>query len=752
MTDVTPPKSASQHTVYPYRLRVAIAVHIYDLIDYEVTAEQYAEAVIGARVKVPFMNRQLIGIIVDKCDANTPFHGQFKLKTITKLFDEPALLDQQVLNLLQWVAQYYQTPVGEVVLSALPNFLKQGRPYLLLAYHWRAVTIKEHDADTVKLPQKTSKLFAAYQALQLHRNGATEAILNLSGISTTQLKQLEKRGLAISFQQPIDFQPTAMQLAQMPLDANSEQKSAIKKISQSLGKYQGFLLDGITGSGKTEVYLQVMQKVLEKGQQVLVLVPEIGLTPQTIDRFKARFHTDIVLLHSGLSDTKRLQAWQQAQTGKASIILGTRLAIFCPLPKLGLIILDEEHDLSFKQQDHMRYHARDVALYRAFKQNCPIILGSATPSFESLHLVEQEKLQHLTLTERAGQAQPPQFKLIDLKAQKKQFGLAEPLIQHIDAQLKKQHQVLVFINRRGYSPVLMCGACAWQADCPQCDTHLSYHLKPRAILQCHHCNYMQPVPKVCPACNHEDLLPIGHGTARIEESLNQLFPDYPVIRVDRDTTTRQDSWQKIYQRAHRSGAAIFLGTQMLAKGHHFPYVSLVTILDIDAGLMSADFRAPERTAQLIMQVAGRAGRGQIKGEVLLQSLRPDHPLLQSLVTKGYASFAKQALAERKIGHLPPYRYCVLIRAESQNELYNVDFLQFALQHWASFGEAKVDVWGPVHAPMPKKAGFYRTHLILFSDSRVELQRQIAPWWQWLFKQQRKFELRLTLDIDPQDLG
>ncbi len=736
------------NATYPYRIRVALAVHIFDLIDYELSAEQFAQAVIGTRVTVPFMNKQLIGIIVEKFANDVPFEANFKLKSITKLFHEKAILDQTILALLQWAAHYYQAPVGEVILASLPKMLKQGRPYHLLAYSWKACAINASS----QLPKANSLLFTALEKVKLHQQGASETILNMSGVSTTQLKALEKRQLVTHFLSPIDFAPIPMQLAQMPLTANEEQQTAIDAVRACLGQYRSFLLDGITGSGKTEVYLQVMQTALENNQQVLVLVPEIGLTPQTIERFKARFHTHIVLLHSGLNDSQRLSAWQQAQTGKASIILGTRLAIFCPLPRLGLIILDEEHDLSYKQQDIFRYHARDVAMYRAVQQQCPIILGSATPSFESLFLVEQGKMQHLTLQQRAGHAKPPSFKLLDLKLEKKQDGLALPLIQAIQTSLEKQQQVLVFINRRGYAPVLMCTDCAWQADCPHCDAHLTIHYHPYTRLQCHHCGYLQHLPTNCPSCQKNALKPIGSGTARIEEILQHHFPDTPLFRVDRDTTTRLGSWQKVYQRAHQSGAAIFLGTQMLAKGHHFPYVSLVTILNIDAGLLSVDFRAPERTAQLITQVAGRAGRGQLSGQVLLQTLRPDHPLLHLLIKQGYSAFAQESLAERRIAQIPPYRYAALIRAESKNEEYSLAFLQMAAQHWQDFGKTEIDFWGPTPAPMQRRADFYRAHLVLLCDSRVALQQQIRPWWQWLFKQQRQFSLRITLDIDPLELS
>lgn len=735
-------------SVQAYRIRVALAVHLFDVFDYMLTADQFEQATVGARVQVPFRNQQLIGIVVEKIDISVPYTASYKLKSISQLFNEPALLDQTTLALLTWSAHYYQYPIGEVILSALPTYLRQGRDYDILTHHWRVT-----DADVTQiLSTRAFKQREIYQNIKLHQQGAPEAILNLAGISTAQLKQLQEKGLIECFVEPIDFRPQATTLAQLPLVPNIEQDIAIDTICQSLGQYQGFLLDGITGSGKTEVYLHVMQKALERNQQVLVLVPEIGLTPQTIERFKARFHTDIVLMHSGLNDTQRMQAWQQAQMGKASIIIGTRLAIFCPLPRLGLIILDEEHDLSFKQQDTFRYHARDVALYRAFKQQCPVILGSATPSFESLHLVEQNKLHHLTLRQRAGQAKTPSFQLLDLKVETKQHGIATKLLQAIEKELKKQQQVLVFINRRGYSPVLMCTACGWQADCPHCDAHLTLHYQPIYQLQCHHCNYIQAVPAQCPTCNASELKPIGNGTARVEETLKELFPDYPILRVDRDTTSKVDSWQKIYRRAQEPSAAIFLGTQMLAKGHHFPYVSLVTILDIDAGLLSSDFRAPERTAQLILQVSGRAGRSQTTGHVLLQTYRPDHPLLQTLVSQGYHEFATQALKERKMAEIPPYRFSALIRIESQNDAYNLEFLKLAAQYWSEFGECHVDFWGPIHAPMQKKAGFYRTHLFILCASRQALQQQLAPWWQWLNQQSRRFQLRISLDIDPLELS
>ena len=607
-------------TTPSYRIRVAVPVYLYDCFDYSLTAEQYHQAEVGARVAVSFGRQNVVGVIVEKLTDEKPLDLGFKLKAITELLDDSAILDAKVLSLLTWSAQYYQFPIGEVMHAALPSFLRQGKPYNLLARMWKL--IDDHAEDKLKRSEKQQD---AYKILKLHPTGTSENILNLAGIETATLKALEKKKITQCILEAQDFKPQVMTLAQMPLTPNDEQKRAIQNILKVRHSYHAFLLDGLTGSGKTEVYLQVMQEVLKQGKQVLVLVPEIGLTPQTVSRFQSRFHCHIALLHSGLNDSKRLQAWQSAQTGKASIVIGTRSAIYTPLPHLGLIVLDEEHDLSFKQQEGFRYHARDVALYRAHLENCPIILGSATPSIDSYALVEQGKMTRLELDQRAGVAVMPKMHVIDLKVAQKQNGISQQLIHEVQKRLDKKEQVLIFLNRRGYAPVLICESCGWQAKCPHCDANFTVHRQPYQHLHCHHCGTIHRMPEHCPQCQHSELKPIGLGTAKVEENLQALFPNFDVIRVDRDSTSRVGSWQKIYNKIQKSEPIILLGTQMLAKGHHFPYVTLVAILDIDSGLLSVDFRATERTAQLIIQVAGRAGRGEKKGEVYLQTLRPDHP-------------------------------------------------------------------------------------------------------------------------------
>lgn len=729
-----------------YRVRVAVPVYLYDGFDYSLSCEQYQQAQIGARVAISFGRQNLIGVITDKLAPDAPLDPSIRLKAITELLDDQAILDGKVLSLLTWASQYYQFPIGEVIQSALPALLRQGKPYNLLARTWKLL-----DDDAESKIKRSERQQEAYKVLKLHPSGTAENLLNLAGVETATLKALEKKGICECVLDAQDFSPMPVSMAQMPLTANPDQKKAIESILKARKKYQAFLLDGLTGSGKTEVYLQVMQDVLKQGKQVLVLVPEIGLTPQTISRFQSRFHCNIALLHSGLNDSKRLQAWQAAQTSKASIILGTRSAIFTPLPNLGLIVLDEEHDLSFKQQEGFRYHARDIALYRGHLEQCPVVLGSATPSIDSYALVQNGKMSCLELNQRAGSALMPKIHILDLKVAQKQHGISQMLLDEMKKRLNKKEQVLVFLNRRGYAPVLICESCAWQAKCPHCDANFTVHRTPYQHLHCHHCGTIHRMPSHCPQCSHTELKSIGMGTAKVEDSLNELFPDYDVIRVDRDSTSRVGSWQKIYDKIQKSEPAILLGTQMLAKGHHFPYVTLVAILDIDSGLLSVDFRATERTAQLVVQVAGRAGRGERKGDVYLQTLRPEHPLLNTLVQEDYRQFAKQTLKERQAALMPPFRYAALIRCESKDQKLNADFLQQHAQLLRQNSEHSVDIWGPIPAPMERKAGRYQSHMVLLSADRARLHFYIRHWWLNMLHQ-KPSTMKLSLDIDPQELS
>lgn len=735
-------------------IQVALPVPLFDVFDYLVPDHLRAQWPFakGSRVCVPFGRRELVGIYLGQALSNQIQYD--KLKPVHELLDQQAVLPESLLKLLHWAAAYYHYPIGEVISAALPTLLRQGRPLNLLEQYWRLSP--QASRDLVKRAPSQLKTF---DLLALHdERGAPESALILLGASKKNLQALQEKGLASCFLQKIDHQPHPVKLAELPLIANAEQQLAIDTIQQHLGQFKGILLDGLTGSGKTEVYLQAMYPVLQAGQQVLVLVPEIGLTPQTLERFRSRFQCDIVAMHSNLTDVARLQAWQAAQRGDALIVIGTRSAVFTPMPNLGLIIIDEEHDVSFKQQDSFRYHARDVALRRAQTSACPIVLGSATPCLESLHLVAEQKLLSLKLTQRAGNAALAKIQLIDLKTQAREHGLARDLIDAIRSRVNKQEQVLIFLNRRGYAPVLLCPHCGWQADCPRCDAHLTVHRQPGEHLHCHHCNYQSRLPHQCPSCNAPDLTPTGMGTARLEEGLKLLFPDTDVLRVDRDSTSRVGSWERIYERAHQDKAAILLGTQMLAKGHHFPHVTLVAILDVDGGFLNVDFRAPERTAQLILQVAGRAGRGHKAGLVLIQTFKPENPLLQVLIQQGYAAFAEICLAERKAMLLPPFRHAVLLRAETPQAEKSMQFLQHILRLLYAQPQAQqlenppLEIWGPVPAPMERRAGIFRAHALIFCKDRRLLHRLLGEWWLQVCKLPERRGVRCSIDIDAQELN
>ncbi len=746
-----------------YLVQVAVPVPLFELFDY-LLPNDFAIPTAGCRVRVPFGSRELIGVVLQTSsfetkgiinDAVLLESGEaHHLKSILEVIDTTPIIPEEILNLLLWAASYYHYPIGEVLSAALPALLRQGRTLDLLTCYWRTTAI----ANIAEL-SRSPKQRKSFEILRLHdERGAPESVLLLMGVERSALAQLEKRGFVESFMQPSHFKAHPVTLAHMPLTPNAEQLHAITQIHKAIGKFQGILLNGLTGSGKTEVYLQAMELVLEAGQQVLVLVPEIGLTPQTISRFRTRFNAEIVMLHSNMTDVARLRAWQAAQTGVASIVIGTRSAVFTPMPRLGMIVIDEEHDLSYKQQDTFRYHARDVALKRGSDAKCPVILGSATPSLECLHLADEKKLLHLKLTERAGEADFARIHLIDLRGKKRESGVSMELFNAIEARLKADEQVLIFLNRRGFAPVLLCDACGWQADCPRCDAHLTVHYTPKQHLHCHHCSYQSRLPTECPSCKSVNLVPTGTGTARLEEALAARFPNQPLIRVDRDTTSRVGSWEKIYQRANQAGAAILLGTQMLAKGHHFPHVTLVAIIDVDGGFLSVDFRAPERMAQLIMQVAGRAGRGSKAGQVLIQTRYPENPLLITLIRHGYQAFATEMLAERRAALLPPYRHATLLRAESTSTAKTEAFLNAAIiafqEQMEERGIAKnaLEIWGPIPAPMEKRAGVFRGHVLIQTRDRRLLHQLIETWWPALWHTPERRGVRASLDIDPMELS
>ncbi|HEY0634672.1 MAG TPA: primosomal protein N', partial [Gammaproteobacteria bacterium] len=557
------------------------------------------------------------------------------------------------------------------------------------------------------------------------------------------------RGWVESREQPC-LAPPEGHRAEPPPELNSDQRAAVTAITAAAGRFQPFLLDGVTGSGKTEVYLQAIAPVLAAGRQILLLVPEIGLTPQLVERFRQRFAVPLALLHSGLSDNERQCAWLMARNGQAPIVIGTRSALFTPLKNPGLIIVDEEHDPSLKQQEGFRYSARDVAVVRAHQLGIPVVLGSATPSLESLHNAQAGRYLRLRLPERAGTALHPRMHLLDVRQQPLQEGLAEPLALLMHRHLAQGGQVLLFLNRRGYSPALICHDCGQVADCPRCDARLTYHAAQRR-LRCHHCGTERPVPKQCPHCGSADLRPLGQGTERIEEGLKVRFPGVGLVRIDRDTTSRKGAMTALLQEVHGGEARILIGTQMVAKGHHFPEVTLVGILDADQGLFSADFRASERMAQLILQVAGRAGRAERPGEVVIQTHAPDHPLLRTLVAADYHAFAQAALLEREQAQFPPFSHLALLRAEAVDPTAPLTFLEAARRLAAGSADSAVQLLGPVPAPMERRAGRTRAQLLLQSNSRTALHRLLDQWVVGLEGLKEGRKVRWSLDVDPVEL-
>jgi primosomal protein N' (replication factor Y) (superfamily II helicase) len=608
-----------------------------------------------------------------------------QLKTALKILDEAPLLPNSLLRLLEWTSQYYHYPLGEVFSNAFPSLLRKQ--------------------------SKEKKLLNPQSGLVTNKD-------NKNGLVTD-------------------------------LNLNRHQQTAVDTIKQALGTFKPFFLHGVTGSGKTEVYLQVMAAILQRKEQVLVLVPEISLTPQMLARFQQRFTAPLVLFHSGLTEKQRLAHWLLAKNGEAAIIMGTRSAVFTPLDRPGLIIIDEEHDLSFKQQNGLRYHARDLALMRAKLENIPIILGSATASLESIANANQQRYVSLSLPNRAGGAVQPKLRFIDLRQQQLEQGFSPPLLHSMQQHLTNKGQVLLFLNRRGFAPITICHACGWTANCQHCDRKMTLHKAPEH-LQCHYCGFRCPIAKHCPMCHEAQLVVLGQGTQRLEVSLKKYFPNVGIVRLDRDNTQGKGNLEGLLENIHQGKSQILIGTQMLAKGHHFPNVTLVGILETDAGLFSADFRALERIGQLIIQVAGRAGRADKPGEVFIQTHHPEHPLLMHLVNEGYLSFSKKLLEERRSSMLPPYTYLALVHAEAIKATYPLDFLNEVKQQ-ANQLRAHVALLGPVPSLLARRAGYYRAQLLIQAEKRKDLHNLLKPLVKLIPKLINYHKVRWSLDVDPLEI-
>ena len=718
----------------------------FDYLPPDHMSESEARALLpGIRIKAQFGRQRVIASLIavkDHSDVDSA-----KLRPIEEIIDTQPLLPASIIDLCQWSARYYQHPIGDVYQHAFPKELRQGKPpYSSKQTAWELTT------EGKGLPKgalsRAPKQAQALALLQEHPQ-VDQQLLEQQEISPATVRTLVNKNLAIKTTKRHSHFGT--QLEREHLTLNQEQQQALEAITATLGQHQSHLLEGITGSGKTEVYLQAIDHCIKSGKQALVLIPEIGLTPQTLARFNQRFGSAVAVFHSNLSESEKTITWEAARKGEASIILGTRSAIFTPLQNPGLIIVDEEHDASYKQQEGFRYNARDIAIKRAQLESTPIVLGSATPSLESLHNMDAGRFQYLQLKQRAGNAKPPHFKCVDIRKAPLDNGLSPELLSRIKDHLKQQSQVLVFINRRGYAPTLQCHDCGWIAECRHCDTRLTVH-KDANQLRCHFCDYTTSLHHHCPECRSPNLLDKGIGSQRCEQALNRLFPDYPVFRIDRDATQRKNAMSELLDNIHNSGPSILVGTQMLAKGHHFPDVTLVAILDADAGLFSADFRSEERMGQLLTQVAGRSGRAEKPGEVLIQTHYPQHPLLLTLLEQGYGVYARQLLAERQAAQLPPQGYLGLVRADHKNPQAAENFLlQIRQQLEASGLTAQAQCYGPLPSPKPRRAGNYHMQLLLSSQERKALHQALAFIIHTAEQLPNRQKPRWSVDIDPQDL-
>ena len=707
----------------------------------------------GSVVRVQLGPRKLMGVALEVVAASEV--APEKLQTIIAVGAMPPV-PADVLDMVAFVANYYQEPVGMAAALAVPpsvptsvstSALTSGaggagrRPAdgaLMLSAQGRATL-----PDTLVRSPVARALFAQ---LTDSPAGLSAATINALPAHVRRiLRTWSARDLVVPAPAPC----TAVDIA--PVALNGDQRRAAASISAAAGTFSPFVLFGVTGSGKTDVYLDVAAQMIAGGGQVLLLVPEINLTPQLLQRVRAALPgVAIALLHSGLADGQRREHWRAAAAGEAKLVLGTRLGVFAPLPSLALIIVDEEHDASYKQQDNVRYHARDVAVWRAHRRGVPVVLGSATPSLESWLHAQEGRYRRLDLPLRADPAaRMPQVRFAGNRPARALEGIGETLRVALAACLARGEQSLVFVNRRGFAPSLLCSACGWEAQCPRCTARLTVHRTP-AMLRCHHCGHDERLPHACPDCGNVDLLPLGFGTQRLERVLAEAFPAARIARIDRDSTRARGAFAAMRDRMTANELDILIGTQMLAKGHDFPRLTLVGVLGADNALYSADFRATERLAALLMQVAGRAGRAGLAGEVIIQTDFPDHPVYAAISTHDYGTLAENLLAERKLAQLPPFTHVALLAAEAHLRADVDDFLRTAhaagLRVAGEYG-AQVEIFPPVPALLARRAGFERGQVVVQSARRAALQHFLPTWRDALVRQPGR-RVRWALDVDP----
>ena len=728
-------------------LRVAVPLPLRQSFDYLPPAgANLTEFRPGCRIMAPFGRRKLIGFLLET--AGRSRIGRDQLKPASAVIDSRPLFSRELFELLRWSADYYHHPIGEVLAAAVPALLRQGKPLYEEITLWSATG----DAGTLSSRARRQRQLLEFI---VDRDHVSRTDLTDTGFNPSLLRQLLDKGLVRERTQSAPASPPFTPLQPGGRDRpvpNEEQSAAIAKFRAAESGFRSALVNGVTGSGKTEVYMRLMEDELSAGRQCLVLVPEIGLTPQTIDRFRQRFALPLAVFHSGLNDSERLQAWRAAAEGSAAILIGTRSAIFTPMARPGLIVVDEEHDASFKQQEGFRYSARDLAVMRARKENIGVLLGSATPSLESFHNAEAGRFLRLELPHRAGESAPARLRTLDIANEHIPGGLSELALTKIAQHLEAGNQTLVFINRRGFAPILHCPLCGWMAQCANCSAYMTVHAQP-SCQRCHHCDSTQPIPNLCPVCRQNELSTSGFGTQQLEAFLQREFPATPVLRVDRDSTRGKHKLRQLFAEVDRGKPAILIGTQMLAKGHHFPGITLAVIVNADGGLFSPDFRGQEQMAQVIVQVAGRAGRGSGRpGEVLVQTRHGEHRTLDKIVNSTYSEFARHILGERRAAGMPPFSHLCLVRAEAAGREAALSFLRRARRGIEALGrERQVHFTGPLPAPMEKRQSRYRMHLLLRCGSRPGLHTVLDSLVTQLDALAAPGDLRWHIDVDPIDL-
>lgn len=701
----------------------------------------------GARVLVPFRNKTVVGIVWETDTA--PDMDTARILGVQTAFMEEKLLPQSWRDLLAFTSRYYHYPTGQAVFAALPQGLKETRavemPQPPLVY-----ALNEAGRAQMPPPARFNKKAALWDVLL--SGGMTMAALKQVNAQAAKLIEdwAEQGWIETTEAAKPVLRSYHGQASHSEFVLNADQQKASDEIQTAFGKFQPFLLYGITGSGKTEVYFDAMAKVLAQGRQVLFLLPEINLTPQLLKRVENRFaDVPTAVLHSQMAAGRRTQDYLRAMLGQAKLVIGTRLAVFTPMDDVGLIVVDEEHDGSFKQDNELRYHARDLAVWRAKQGGCPVVLGSATPSLESWHKAQSGAYRLLQLTERAhAAAQLPQVEILNAGRLKLDNGFSPQALQLLKQNFEAGGMSLVYLNRRGFAPALFCGDCGHTFGCPNCSAKMVLHQRARQ-LRCHHCDHREPIPFKCPDCGNQDLTAVGHGTQRVEETLRAFLPKATVVRVDRDSTAHKNDWADLYRRIANDEIDILVGTQMLAKGHDFARLNLVIVLNADGSLYSADFRAPERLFAELMQVSGRAGRADKPGKVLIQTQLPEHPVFAAVKAQNYAVFAENELNERQMFAMPPFGFQTAVRADAPRVADAMEFLNAAKETLAPLLPESVSQFGAAPMLMVRLAERERAQIFLESPSRQDLHRAVSLWAQVL-QQNRDGKIRWSVDVDPQE--